>query len=169
MAIEEAELGIEKKARINEIIRRVTQVDIEGSETFNQTDLVRYSFICARLYKMSSPQGADRAALHRSIENVSFAVDMSSMTNEDVSQYLWSCAIGHVEPFIPHNLKLGVLPPKQFCTIIWALSQWASPGDDPKFRLFKDLIGSITDDISGDFSSKDLTALTRAIAVVHSR
>lgn len=167
--LSQLERDIQNRARIAHMIDRLREMRIDYMQA-DPNSLVELSFMCGRLAKIG-PNAREKEVLNKTVETVSFSLDLCSMAASEIARFFWACATVGVIPLVPDTLSnhLGGqrISTRDLCTLIWGLSKWASSRDQVTLDLFNELVIRVNED--HNFSDADIAAISRAIALVNCR
>ena len=168
-ALSQLENDIQNKTRMANMIDRLREMQIDFMQA-DPNSLVELSFMCGRIAKIGL-NARQKEVVHRTVETVSFSLDLSSMAASETARFFWACATVGVNPLVPDTLSnhLGGqrISTRDLCTLIWGLSKWASSRDQVKLDLFNALVNRVND--GHNFSDADIASISRAIALVNCR
>ena len=160
------------KVPIEKIAGKLGVIDEQVFNRLTQREMIDFSFICARLHKYS-PKLKSSPVLMEKAEDAILRVDIATESPETVSRFLWSCASLGIRPYVPANiggrLCSSAIQDRDYCTIIWALSKFASPDQPEIYSAFTELVDNISEEKANRLSDEDIINLLRSISVVYTR
>jgi len=157
--------------RITDLVDRITAHANENQTSHE--NISEFFFVSARVFKICTKSEVDRRSIQAAVRETVIMTRWDSLSNAKLARAMWSLASVGVKPdsiLASHLISRENFTNKELCNVLWALSKWSSRTDTTSFgTAFEDLINKIDDNRTVGLSNDDLTALLRAIALVHSQ